>query len=182
MSGARTTHLDAQHAAAEATLRSARVEQTRLLGAALGALLRRGDVVLLQGNLGAGKTALTQGIGEGMGVHGVINSPTFTILKEYSGPMPLYHFDLYRIEDPDEVYALGFEDYLSGDGVCVVEWAERGEGADASDAPWPASYLRIVLSPDAHDGSDARLIAVTGIGPRGAQLAAAWQAAAAEVL
>jgi tRNA threonylcarbamoyladenosine biosynthesis protein TsaE len=159
-------------------MRSASVEQTRRLGKALGALLAPGDVALLEGELGAGKTALTQGIGAGLGVRTVINSPTFTILKEYTGRLPLYHFDLYRIETPDEVYTLGFEDYFSGEGVCVVEWAERGEASEVgAPAPWPENYLRIRLRTD---GADGRLIEVTSAGPRGAELQAAWTRAATE--
>src|SRR5215468_5030169 len=104
------------------TLMSASVERTRALGRALGELAQAGDVVLLEGALGAGKTAFTQGIGLGLGVAATINSPTFTILKEYEGRQPLYHFDLYRLDEPDELYELGFEDYFRGDGVCVVEW------------------------------------------------------------
>lgn len=163
-----------------AHLRSASVEQTRRLGMALGRLLEPGDVVLLEGELGAGKTALTQGIGVGLGIQSVINSPTFTILKEYTGRLPLYHFDLYRIESPEEVYALGFEDYFTGDGVCVVEWAERGEPEDTTDAPWPSAYLRIRLRADDAAGAEGRLIDVTSAGPRGAALLAAWARAAAE--
>src|SRR3954451_4316317 len=106
------------------------VERTRALGRALGELARAGDVVLLEGELGAGKTAFTQGIGSGLCVSATIYSPTFTILKEYEGRLPLYHFDLYRLDEPDELYELGFEDYFRGEGVCVVEWAERGEFED----------------------------------------------------
>lgn len=160
-------------------LRSASLTQTHRLGQALGKLLLAGDTILLEGALGAGKTALTQGIGKGLGVAGVINSPTFTILKEYVGRLPLYHFDLYRIEDPDEVYALGFEDYFGGDGVCVVEWAERGMAADAS-APWPSNYLRIRLR--AEDGVDrnTRMIEASGAGPRGMALLTTWARLVAE--
>lgn len=161
-------------------LRSASVIETRRLGQALGKLLIPGDIILLEGDLGAGKTALTQGIGKGLGVSVVINSPTFTILKEYTGRLPLYHFDLYRIDDPEEVYALGFEDYFTGDGVCVIEWAERGAPEDTPDAPWPPSYLRIRMR--AADGSarDERLIEATGVGQRGVDLLAAWSHAVAE--
>jgi tRNA threonylcarbamoyladenosine biosynthesis protein TsaE len=116
-------------------------------GAFLGELLQSGDTVLLQGGLGAGKTAFTQGIGRGLGVPGTINSPTFTILKEYAGRIPLYHFDLYRLEEPDELLMLGFEDYFGGAGVCVVEWPEKADG-DASSAylaPWADNYLRVAL-------------------------------------
>lgn len=126
-------------------LRSRSARQTRRLGARLGARLAPGDVVLLVGDLGAGKTIFTQGIGAGLGVTDTINSPTFTLLKEYQGRLPLYHFDLYRIENPDELPALGFEDYFSGDGVCVVEWAERGETGQDAAVVWPASWLRIEI-------------------------------------
>ncbi len=153
-------------------IRSGSIERTRELGAALGSLLAPGDVVLLEGDLGAGKTALTQGIGQGLGVQAVINSPTFTILKEYAGRLSLYHFDLYRIESPEEVYSLGFEDYFGGDGVCVIEWAERGEPEELSaPLPWPESYLRIRMRAD---GPHDRLLEVTSAGPRGEQLHTAW--------
>ncbi len=181
MSGISTELSGAPGNAAPAThLRSASVERTRHLGALLGGLLAPGDVLLLQGELGAGKTALTQGIGAGMGIHGVINSPTFTILKAYAGSLTLYHFDLYRIEDPEEVYSLGFEDYFSGDGVCVVEWAERGESAATAAAPWPTSYLRVHMSADTAASAEGRVIVVVGVGPRGAELQTAWARAAAE--
>ena len=155
-------------------LRSGSADETRQLGEALGALLAPGDLVLLEGDLGAGKTALTQGIGRGLGVAGTINSPTFTLLKEYEGRLPLYHFDLYRIEDPDELLTLGFEDYFTDDGVCVVEWADRGERADAgmrADEVWPASWLRIRLD---KLSSDERLLRCTASGGRGAALLAAF--------
>lgn len=160
-------------------LHSANLAQTHHLGQALDKLLVAGDVILLEGALGAGKTALTQGIGKGLGVAGVINSPTFTILKEYAGRLPLYHFDLYRIDDPDEVYALGFEDYFAGDGVCVIEWAERGMAADAS-APWPSSYVRIHLRAENGAERSARVIEASGAGPRGMALLTAWARVVAE--
>ena len=169
-----------QATSATTRVRSASVEQTHTLGKALGALLAAGDVILLVGDLGAGKTALTQGIGAGLGVRGVINSPTFTILKEYAGRLPLYHFDLYRIDSPDEVFALGFEDYFEGGGVSVIEWAERGESREPdAPQPWPANYLRIALSAD---GPDTRLLDVTSAGPRGAELQATFARASAEGL
>jgi tRNA threonylcarbamoyladenosine biosynthesis protein TsaE len=160
------------------TLRSASSAQTWRLGAALGALLQPGDMILLTGELGAGKTTLTQGIGAGLGVQGIINSPTFTILKEYEGRLVLYHFDLYRIESPDEVYALGFEDYFQAHGVSVVEWAERGE-PDRPDQrpPWPDSALRVTLT---SDGLESRVLRVSATGARGVELALAWARAAGE--
>lgn len=182
MSGSAGTGTQREQAgqATSATTRvcSASVEQTHALGKALGSLLAVGDVILLVGDLGAGKTALTQGIGAGLGVRGVINSPTFTILKEYAGRLPLYHFDLYRIDSPDEVFALGFEDYFEGEGVSVIEWAERGEPQEpGAPQPWPADYLRITLRAA---GPDERLLDVTSAGPRGADLQAAFARASAE--
>jgi tRNA threonylcarbamoyladenosine biosynthesis protein TsaE len=162
--------------AARRELRSDGPEQTQRLGALLGAALRPGDVILLHGGLGAGKTALTQGIARGLGVTETVNSPTFTILKEYSGRLPLNHFDLYRIDHPDELLSLGFEQYFdTGDGVCVVEWAERGE-VDPSEgvALWPADCLRIELIKLA---DDARLLRCAGAGARGAELVSILSAA-----
>lgn len=102
--------------------------QTHAVGRALGSLLQAGDVICLQGDLGSGKTCLTQGIGAGMRVGGAINSPTFVFICEHpplkSGPY-LYHVDLYRISDVSEVFSLGLDDYMYGDGVTVIEWAER---------------------------------------------------------
>jgi len=116
------------------------VAQTQRLGARLGELLSGGELILLDGELGTGKTVFTQGIAQGLGIPDIVNSPTFTILKEYrGGRLPLYHFDLYRIDDPNEVLTLGFEDYFYGQGVCVVEWAHKAEGI------WPAEHLRIRL-------------------------------------
>lgn len=113
--------------------------QTQRLGMRLGELLCGGELLLLDGSLGTGKTTFTQGLARGIGITEVINSPTFTLLKEYpgqSGPA-LYHFDLYRLDDPEEILELGFEDYFFGDGVCVVEWADKAE------LFWPAEHLRL---------------------------------------
>ncbi len=153
------------------TLRSANVERTHALGKALGELARAGDVVLLEGELGAGKTAFTQGIGSGLGVTATINSPTFTILKEYQGRLPLYHFDLYRLDEADELYDLGFEDYFRGDGVCVVEWAERGEFKDEEEPVWDGDWLRVVFD---ITGEDERILVWTAEGARGRELLAAF--------
>ena len=103
--------------------------QTRRLGTRLGALLRAQDVVCLEGELGTGKTCLAQGVGWGMGVQEPITSPTFTLIAEYHPPAPapvLYHIDVYRLELPAaEALAFGLDDYLAGDGVCLIEWADR---------------------------------------------------------
>ncbi|WP_093045452.1 tRNA (adenosine(37)-N6)-threonylcarbamoyltransferase complex ATPase subunit type 1 TsaE [Thalassobacillus cyri] len=97
-------------------------EQTMELARKLGERLQAGDVLTLEGDLGAGKTTFTKGLGQGLGVKRTINSPTFTIVKEYEGRIPLYHIDAYRLEDSEE--DIGFEEYFQGDGVTVVEWAQ----------------------------------------------------------
>ena len=101
-------------------------EETIALGRTLGSLLREGDVLVLTGDLGAGKTQLTKGIAMGMGISGDVTSPTFTIEMVYEGErMPLYHFDLYRLTDASELEDIGLYDVLGGDGPCVIEWGER---------------------------------------------------------
>ena len=101
-------------------------EETIALGARLGALLHVGDVLVLTGDLGAGKTQLTKGIAAGMGVEDDVTSPTFNILMVYDGAdMPLYHFDLYRLDDPDQLEDIGLYEMLDGDGACVIEWGEQ---------------------------------------------------------
>lgn len=101
-------------------------EETIALGRRLGALLGAGDVLVLTGDLGAGKTQLTKGIAAGMGIEDDVTSPTFNILMVYEGPgMPLYHFDLYRLDDPDQLEDIGLYDALEGDGPCVIEWGEQ---------------------------------------------------------
>ena len=100
--------------------------ETRELGEQLAKRLEPGDVVLLRGDLGAGKSDLTRGIARGLGVRETVTSPSFTILNVYeSGRCPLYHFDWYRLESADELYELGLDEYIGGDGIAVVEWPER---------------------------------------------------------
>lgn len=100
-------------------------EETRQFGLDLAENLKAGDVIALIGNLGTGKTALTRYVAEGLGIHERISSPTFTIVKEYdSGRLPLYHFDVYRIADPEEMFNIGADEYFFGQGVCVIEWAD----------------------------------------------------------
>lgn len=101
-------------------------EETRALGEKLAARLAPGDVVILEGELGAGKSELARGIARGLGVTETVTSPSFTILNVYeSGRCPLYHFDWYRLESAEELFELGLEEYLGGDGIAVVEWAEK---------------------------------------------------------
>jgi tRNA threonylcarbamoyladenosine biosynthesis protein TsaE len=115
-------------------------EQTRRMGARLGMLLRAGDIVCLEGELGTGKTCLVQGIGAGMGIDAAITSPTFTLIAEYRPPPPgpiLYHIDVYRLDEPvNEAWGFGLDDYLTGDGVCVIEWANRIRSGLPPDRLW----------------------------------------------
>ena len=100
------------------------VEETSRIGEQMGRLLSKGNIVCLSGDLGAGKTAFAQGIAKGMGVKDYVTSPTYTIINEYEGRLPLYHFDVYRLNDVSEMYELGYEEYFFGDGVVVLEWAD----------------------------------------------------------
>ena len=101
-------------------------EDTHRIGRRLGELAQGGDVFLLVGTLGAGKTCLTQGIAWGLGIDYYASSPSFVVVKEYKGRLPLYHMDLYRLDRIEEIGELGLDDYLYGNGLCVVEWAEKG--------------------------------------------------------
>ncbi len=110
------------------TFETHNADETRALAASLGALLRPGDVLCLIGDLGAGKTTFTQGLALGLGLPSEepVNSPTFTLLAEHpGGRVPLYHFDVYRLDGSSGLYDLAFDEYLSGDGVVVIEWADR---------------------------------------------------------
>jgi len=125
-------------------------ERTFGLGAELAELLRPGDVVLLVGELGAGKTCLAQGIARGMGVREQVTSPTFTIMREYSGRMPFYHLDAYRLDGPADLYDIGVDEYMEGEGVLVVEWGDRVRDF------FPPGYLEVRL--DFAGGEEERLI------------------------
>lgn len=141
------------------TLFLANTEATRSLGVRLGKSLPAGSVILLEGDLGAGKTTLVQGIGEGLGITDVIVSPTFTLINEYlEGRIPLYHLDLYRLE-PSQVEALNLESYWEGVefpvGIVAIEWAERLLYK-------PLSYLHLCLTHDINNGRQAELVSVGG--------------------
>ncbi len=101
-------------------------EQTRSLGRLLGGLAGSGDIYLLSGKLGAGKTHLVQGMAFGLGIQEYACSPSFMIARQYQGRLPLYHLDLYRLERPEEISDLGLEQYFDGQSVCAIEWADRG--------------------------------------------------------
>ena len=116
--------------------------ETRALGEKLAHLLLPGDVLLLWGDLGAGKSELTRGIAKGLGIAGPISSPSFTIMNVYDdGRIPLYHFDWYRLQSSEELYEMGMDEYLGGDGVAVIEWP--GQCPDAI----PEKYLSIIIEP-----------------------------------
>lgn len=100
-------------------------DETKKLGLELGRRAEPGQIIALIGDLGTGKTTLTKYIAEGLGITEVVSSPTFTVIKEYeSGRMPLYHFDVYRVGDPDELFNIGAYEYFDGNGLCVIEWAD----------------------------------------------------------
>ncbi|MBZ9633129.1 tRNA (adenosine(37)-N6)-threonylcarbamoyltransferase complex ATPase subunit type 1 TsaE [Clostridium sp. FP1] len=99
------------------------VEETYKIGELIGELVNSGDIICLIGDLGTGKTHLTKGIAKGLGIEDHVTSPTFTIVNEYTGRLILYHFDVYRVNDPDEIEAIGFDEYIFSDAVSVIEWA-----------------------------------------------------------
>ena len=130
------------------------VEQTEALGAQLAQRLPAGSVVAFTGDLGAGKTAFVRGMARGLGIRERVTSPTFTIVNEYEGgTKPLFHFDLYRLGSDDELFEIGWEDYLARGGVCAVEWSEKAAGALEEDC------LRVDLRRGGDDGQ--RIITVT---------------------
>lgn len=142
------------------SINSTAPEQTEEIGVALGKLAQAGDVLLLQGSLGAGKTCLTQGLARGLGIPGDVTSPTFILVNEYrTGRLPLYHVDLYRIERIQEASDLGLDEYFFGPGVSVVEWPDRAPAA------MPDDYLLVAL--DYVPGDErARRIEFTPLGER----------------
>lgn len=111
-------------------------EETEHIGEMLGRRLRPGTVVAYRGGLGMGKTAFTRGLARGLGCAGRVTSPTFTIVNEYDGATPLFHFDMYRLGSSDELFDIGWEDYLTRGGVYAVEWSERVDDAMPADTLW----------------------------------------------
>ena len=137
------------------------VEQTTAIGLELGKLLKSGDIVCLTGDLGTGKTHITKGIAKGLEIDDHITSPTFTIVNEYdSGRLKFYHFDVYRVSDPDEIYAIGFDDYIFSDGVSVIEWANYIEDI------LPNEYLHIHIEKNLNKGENFRSITLKPYGKR----------------
>lgn len=120
-----------------ATITSAKPSETVAYARKIAPTLQRGGVIALSGDLGAGKTQFVKGLADGLGYMGEVTSPTFTLIHEYlGGLMPLYHFDFYRVETEEEVLEIGLEDYLTSDGVCVIEWADKFPGLLPPNTRW----------------------------------------------
>lgn len=131
-------------------------EDTQRIAAEIADTLKGGEFVAMYGDLGAGKTAFVQGLARALGIDTPVTSPTFTIVNEYYGRLPLYHFDVYRIADSDEMYEIGYDDYIASEGVCIVEWAELIEDI------FPKEYHRITILKDEEKGYDYRKIIYEG--------------------
>lgn len=128
-------------------------EETFALGEMLGRKVSPGQIYALIGDLGTGKTLFTQGVARGLGIKGPVNSPTFTVLQVYDdGRIPFYHFDVYRIENAEEMEEIGYEDCFYGQGICLIEWA------DLIEELLPESYVRITIEKDLEKGFDYRKI------------------------
>ena len=129
-------------------------EETEHIGEMLGKRLSGGTVLALRGGLGMGKTAFTRGLARGLGYTGRVTSPTFTIVNEYDGATPLFHFDMYRLDGEDDLFDIGWDDYLARGGVCAVEWSER------IDSALPPDTLTVSIARGERDND--RIITVTG--------------------
>ena len=130
-------------------------DETQALGMKLAKRLQPGDVIAYFGDLGAGKTALTRGIAQGLGITDIVTSPTYTIVNEYlTGRLPLFHFDMYRLGSSDELFDIGWEDYLARGGVCAVEWSENVEDA-------LQGAIRVTIEKDPFE-ADPRRITIEG--------------------
>lgn len=137
----------------KAVAETASPEETFRLGELLGAMCRPGELYALTGDLGVGKTVFTQGFAGGLGIEETVNSPTFTILQIYDeGRLPLYHFDVYRIADVEEMDEVGYEDFFYGEGVCLVEWA------DLIEEILPEQYTQVTIEKELKRGFDYRRI------------------------
>ena len=131
--------------------------ETLALGEKLGKAAKPGQIYTLNGDLGVGKTVLTQGFAKGLGITEAVNSPTFTIVQVYEeGRLPLYHFDVYRIGDIEEMDEIGYEDYFYGEGVCLIEWA------DLIREILPEQMCRVTIEKDLEKGFDYRKITLEG--------------------
>lgn len=133
--------------------------ETERVGALLGALLVPGDVICLYGDLGAGKTCFARGVARGLGVEEVVTSPTFTLINEYKGRLPIYHMDSYRLEGINDVEDIGYEEYFYGEGVTLLEWPERIKEI------LPSERLNVYITPDEAE-ENCRNITLKGLGER----------------
>lgn len=128
------------------------------LGRKIGEKAGPGQIYTLDGDLGVGKTVFTKGLARGLGIREPVNSPTFTIVQEYrDGRLPLYHFDVYRIEDPEEMEEIGYDDYFFGEGVCLIEWAKKIREL------LPEKVIRITIEKQLEKGFDYRTIIIEGM-------------------
>jgi len=141
-------------------------KETQGLAASLSAFLVAGDVMSLCGDLGAGKTCFTQGLARSLGIRERITSPTFNLIKEYKNTLPLYHFDIYRLNTPDELYDLGYEEYFFGDGITVIEWGDKIRSL------LPEAYLRIEFKRLTDD--NARELVISYKGARWEKVVEKW--------
>lgn len=135
-------------------------EETVEFGKKIGHILSCGDIICLSGDLGTGKTAFTNGIAKALGINSYITSPTFTLVNEYEGRIPLYHFDVYRIADPEEMFDIGFEEYINGQGITIIEWGEQIEEV------LPKEIIKIKITKNLNKGLDVREIAIDFIGEK----------------
>lgn len=134
-------------------------EETFNLAETFARYLKPGTLITLAGDLGAGKTLFAKGVAKGLGVTEHVTSPTFTIINEYQGRIPLYHMDVYRLEDEDEIYEMGFEEYFASQGVILIEWAERIKPV------MPDHFIDVIIEKKwDDDGSEYRIISFTAVG------------------
>ena len=131
---------------------SGREEESFQIAKKLGEKAKKGEIYCLEGELGTGKTVFAKGFAKGLGIEEIVDSPTFTIVKEYQGREKLYHFDVYRIEDVEELQEIGFSEMISGDAICLIEWASQIEEEIPKNAKW------ITIEKDLEKGFDYRRI------------------------
>ena len=132
-------------------------EETQKIAADFADTLKGGEVIAMYGDLGAGKTAFTQGLAKALGIKQHVTSPTFTIVNEYEGRLMLYHFDVYRIADPEEMYEIGYDEYIESDGVCIIEWAELIEDV------LPDEYMKVTILKNDEKGDNYRTVSFENI-------------------
>lgn len=135
-------------------------KKTIELGKKLGSLLNKGDIICINGDLGTGKTHFTKGIAKGLLIDDYITSPTFNIVNEYTGRLKLYHFDVYRVNDPDEIYAIGFDEYIFSDAVSIIEWSNY------IDELLPKERISIKIEKLLENGPNFRKIVINYFGDR----------------